>query len=176
MTETAALFDVPPDPTPVGSVRAALQFVGEALRGKRTRHDGLTRAEAELSAVLLNQSRTTAARDAKVTAPAEGKVARNPRSTSARAARLVEPRTGTQRARILTYLVEHGAATDDDLVRLLGIRESSVRPRRGELVERGYVVDSGRTRRCAPGDPKWTVWQPTDAARAWYARQAGGAA
>ncbi|QWF81159.1 hypothetical protein [Amycolatopsis sp. CA-230715] len=166
---TEALFDVPPD-APVGSVRAALYYVGQALRGRRGRVDAMTRAEAELSAVVAREAKVAAARDAEVSVPAEGKVARSPRASSARAARLVEPKTGTQRARILDHLVLVGAATDHDLVRALGIGESSVRPRRGELVDAGYVVDSGETTHYQPNGPTWTVWKPTDAARSWHRR------
>ncbi|MGW4129471.1 hypothetical protein [Amycolatopsis japonica] len=116
-----------------------------------------------------------AARDAEVTANAEGRVSAEPPATSARAARLVEPRTGSQRARILRYVVEApNGVTDYEISRDLQLLPNSVRPRRGELADGGYVVDSGRTRRHRGSD--WAVWEATDEAHAWFRRRIGGAA
>jgi hypothetical protein len=121
------------------------------------------------------QRRTLAARDAQVTEATEGKVTRDPAATSARAARNVEPRTGTQRGRVLAHICEHGGSTDYELTHQLGLLDSSCRPRRGELVDAGYVVDSGRTRQHQGSD--WTIWTPTDSGLAWFHRQQiGGAA
>jgi hypothetical protein len=124
---------------------------------------------ADLFDFLEQERRTTAARDAQVTEATEGKVARDPAATSARAARSVEPRTGTQRGRVLSQMCASGGATDFELVRHLGLLDSSVRPRRGELVDGGYVADSGRTRECRGSD--WTVWQATEDGLSWHRRQ-----
>jgi hypothetical protein len=45
---------------------------------------------------------------------------------------------------------------------------SSVRPRRGELLEDGYVIDTGRVREHRGS--QWVVWMPTDLAMDWYLR------
>jgi hypothetical protein len=108
-------------------------------------------------------------RDAGVSENREGMVQANPAMTSASAARLVEPRSGTQRARLLAYVVEApSGATGYEGERNLGLLGNSLRPRRIELATDGYVTDSGRTRRHRGSD--WVVWEATDEARAWYAR------
>lgn len=114
------------------------------------------------------------ARHAQVTEPTEGKVTRNPARTSAQAARRVMPRTGTQRARVLAYIVESGDATDFEIARDVELSSNSVRPRRGELIEGGFLEDSGKTRQHQGS--KWTVWRPTADGHAWYRRHIGGAA
>ncbi len=113
-------------------------------------------------------------RDAEVSENRDGMVQADPSTTSARSARLVAPRSGTQRARLLTFIVEAPAgATDYEAERDLGLLGNAVRPRRNELVGGGYLTDSGTTRRHRGSD--WIVWQATDEARAWYQRQAGAA-
>ncbi|MFI6308470.1 hypothetical protein ACIBCH_41810 [Amycolatopsis thailandensis] len=114
-------------------------------------------------------------RDAEVSVNAEGRVSAESPATSARAARLVEPRTGSQRARILRFVVEApNGATDYEIARDLQLLPNSVRPRRGELADGGYVVDSGGTRRHRGSD--WAVWVATDEAHAWFRRRICGAA
>ena len=49
-------------------------------------------------------------------------------------------------------------ATDQELQIVLSMSESTERPRRGELVTAGLVVDSGRTRTTISGR-KATVWK-----------------
>jgi predicted ArsR family transcriptional regulator len=112
--------------------------------------------------------------DADLTAPREGMVAKNPTATSARAARRVEPKTGTQRGKVLTALVEHGGLTDLELAEKLGLLENSVRPRRTELCTGQYARDSGRVREHRGS--QWVVWEATDAGRAWWTRNVSNAA
>lgn len=136
-------------------------------------------AEATISAAIddLEARRRAAAavRDAEVVANRDGLTTAEPSATSARAARLVEPRTGSQRARILRYVVEApNGVTDYEISRDLQLLPNSERPRRNELVDGGYVVDSGRTRRHRGSD--WAVWEATDEAHAWFRRRIGGAA
>lgn len=150
------------DATPAGSVHKVVTLLTDAERGQLDPREAVARAKAE-GLAFLERQRLAAA---EVTAPREGKVAANPRPTSARAARNVQPRTGTQRGRILVDIVEHGGATDHELETRLGMLASSVRPRRGELLADGYVRDSGRIRQHQGSD--WTVWEPTDAGRAWF--------
>lgn len=55
--------------------------------------------------------------------------------------------------------------TDDELfTRLRGYSQSSIRPRRIELVDAGLVLDSGRSRTTRSGRAA-TVWVLADAAR-----------
>lgn len=108
--------------------------------------------------------RMAAVRDAQVTESKEGKVSRNPSATSAKAARKVALKSGTQRAEVLAYLVAHAGATDSEIARDLHMGLNSVRPRRGELVESGHASDSGRTR------DDHTVWEATAEGRAWALR------
>lgn len=89
-------------------------------------------------------------------------VGRDARPTSQAAAEGVLLRSGTQRHHLLRCLVQAGdrGATDDDLGALSRLDLNSVRPRRLELVEAGYVTDSGDTRPSARGNPA-VVWLPT---------------
>lgn len=76
-------------------------------------------------------------------------VAKRARSTSRRAAESVMPRTGTIRSRVHSFFVnrkEHGA-TDEEAQAFLGIHGNTFRPSRKSLVDDGYIVDSGTTRK-----------------------------
>jgi hypothetical protein len=85
--------------------------------------------------------------------------------TSKQAALDNYPQSGTQRFKVLLYLAgQSDGATDHEIVEALDLSPSSVRPRRGELVNGGYVEDSGRERP-TPHDSTATVWVVTDEGR-----------
>lgn len=154
-----------------GSLSRVRHFAEEARQGRLAALEALRRAEAEVDAYLARQAQ---ARDAEVRATTEGKVSTDPKATSARAARDIAPKAGSQRARILSALAEHGGLTDLEIAGQLGLLDNSVRPRRTELVSGGYVVDSGRTR--THRGREWVVWEATEEGRAWWRSQIGGAA
>jgi hypothetical protein len=89
-----------------------------------------------------------------------------PTDTSRRTAERIMPRTGSIRSAILVQLIELGprfGATDQELQ---GARQRSgdtERARRVELVEDGWVKDSGRRRPTSSGHDA-IVWIATDAA------------
>jgi hypothetical protein len=78
----------------------------------------------------------------------EVKLSHEPRDTSVLAAWRAWPRSGTQRERVLRWVIDRGdhGATDDEIQDALRLSGNSERPRRLELVERGWLVDSGRRR------------------------------
>jgi len=80
-------------------------------------------------------------------------------ATSVEAAQAIEPRAATLRRRVLDYLRECGGrgATDEEMQLHLGMNPSTQRPRRIELVEAGFVRDSGATRQTQSGR-KAVVW------------------
>ncbi len=82
-----------------------------------------------------------------------------PRPTQVEAAAAVEPRTGTQRARVLAAIRTAGGdgLTDEEISARLGLSLNSARPRRLELVTARLVVASGRTRPTLGGGHA-TVW------------------
>lgn len=84
----------------------------------------------------------------------------NGRRTSRAAADGNETNSGNQRSRIYRLIVQHGGATDEELSEATGIKPDSVRPRRGELVELGFVRDSGQTRKNRAGE-QVIVWLAT---------------
>lgn len=107
----------------------------------------------------------------------EGVLAARHHETSAEAARKVTLATGQQRHRILTALYHDGPLTDYELQTSLVIPPSSERPRRGELVNGGYVqavlaedgkVQTRRHRATSAEDTgtAWTLWEITEAGRA----------
>ena len=78
-------------------------------------------------------------------------------ATSRAAAKAIEPRTGTDRARVLAYLRGCGdaGATDEEIQTRLPMAANTERPRRVEL--KGLIKDSGRTRVTASGQQA-VVW------------------
>ena len=85
--------------------------------------------------------------------------------TERAAAELVEPRSGTDRLRVLRRLAELGdhGATDEELELDLGTRPYAVRSRRVELKKLGWVVDSGARRPTRSGATA-AVWALSPAA------------
>ncbi len=85
-------------------------------------------------------------------------------------ARATDPRTSLEAAdsvnriresqkRILEALKTYGPMTDEQILALnLGLSPSGTRSRRAELVERGYVKDSGRKDKTASGR-NTIVWE-----------------
>lgn len=166
-----SLFDPPePEPAyvPTGALPRVAHFYEQVKLGRLDALEGLKRAAAEVAAHLEQLRRTAAARDAQVTENREGKLRANASATSARAARNIIPKMGSQRGRVLSYIASNNGATDHQISRALGILDSSVRPRRGELLEDGYVIDTGRVREHRGSE--WTVWMPTDLGMDWYLR------
>lgn len=118
----------------------------------------------------------------------EGVLAARHHETSAEAARKITLASGQQRHRILTALFHDGPLTDFELQTSLKIRPSSERPRRGELVNGGYVQavlsEDGRVqtrRHVMTGDgalrsedggsgTAWTLWEITELGRAAIVR------
>jgi len=82
--------------------------------------------------------------------------------TSRKAAKAIEPLLGRLQRRILEYLRFRGerGATDLEMEKDLAIVGSTVRPRRGELVAKGYAKDSGKERP-TPSGRSATVWIAT---------------
>jgi len=82
-----------------------------------------------------------------------------PTDTQVEAAARVLPHTGTARRRVLDAIQSAGSSgmTDDELVAALEMNPNTERPRRKELVEMGWVRDSG-LRRDTAGGSKAIVW------------------
>ena len=83
--------------------------------------------------------------------PGRGKRRTGARQTSVDAADLVAPRTGSQRGKVLdavhaVSVGPLGGLTDVELARQTGLPPNSVRPRRVELVDLGWLEDTGRKR------------------------------
>lgn len=165
---------MPDNILPIFTVARVRMIVNEQLTAVRAGETSLTAAQTAiidaLGRLAESQAAMAAIRDAEVTAPGEGRVARNPRSTSAAAAAAIAPVVGTQRGDVLAAIVEAGGLTDPQIARRCRISQNSARPRRGELVESGHVCDSGRTRR-HNGRPH-VVWAATPEGRAWVDRTA----
>jgi hypothetical protein len=75
----------------------------------------------------------------------------------------VYARTGTQRRKVYDYLAAKGSrgATDWELAEALHISRTGVGARRNELMQAGYVRDSGKRRR-GPYKLLGIVWVLTD--------------
>jgi hypothetical protein len=96
----------------------------------------------------------------------DGKVRDDALSTSKATARTISVKSGSQRASVLLALYHRGDLTDFELQEILGLSPSSERPRRGELVDAGFVrpvlngEGAGITKRHNGSD--WQLWQLTD--------------
>jgi hypothetical protein len=80
---------------------------------------------------------------------------------SVEAAIAQEPRSWTQRGKVLSLLRLHfrdTGATDEQMQEALDMNPSTQRPRRIELVSMGLVEDSGETRTTRSGSTA-TVWK-----------------
>lgn len=99
----------------------------------------------------MNQQQTLAEYSAKVRHDAK--------ETSRIAALRVVPNSASQRGRVLAAIRSAGASgyTDDEVSSTLRMSPNSVRPRRLELVEGGWVIDSGKQRDSFYGNPA-IVW------------------
>jgi hypothetical protein len=76
-----------------------------------------------------------------------GKRHRGASDTERAGAAAVLPRSGTQRAAVLDYIGDSlDGRTDAEIEVALGMRRASVCGRRHELLEDGWIVDSGRRR------------------------------
>lgn len=89
------------------------------------------------------------------------------------AALRVQPRSGSQRAKVLAELMEweglgYTGRTDVQLQTGLKMSPNTERPRRVELVRGGWVKDSGE--RVKHAGRSHVVWSVTDKARAVYGR------
>lgn len=80
-------------------------------------------------------------------------------ATSREAARAIRPAISALHQALLEVLREHPAGlTDEEMQAAASMQPSTQRPRRGELVARGVVVDSGETRPTRSGR-RAVVWR-----------------
>lgn len=88
------------------------------------------------------------------------KIARNAQRTSVMAAERALPRSGTKRRMVYDFIERCGirGATDDEIEATLGIDGNTVRPTRGGLVEDGYIINTGTTRKNKHGN-ECIVWR-----------------
>lgn len=91
------------------------------------------------------------------------KLSHNAKETSRLAALKMAPKAGTLREMVLRCIVVAGnyGRTDDAIVTNLGKSPNSIRPRRVELVEGGFIIDSGRKRASEYGNDA-IVWVATE--------------
>lgn len=90
---------------------------------------------------------------------------RDHRDTAKAAAAKALGRSGSARRRVFDLLAvnEHGL-TDEQICEALRLNPSTERPRRVELVDAGFVVDTGERRRVASGGMA-AVWGLTTSGR-----------
>lgn len=93
-----------------------------------------------------------------------GKVRSDASDTSRAAAQAVAPRRGTAAWTILSAIADSPAGlTDHEIQMQTMILPSTERPRRGELVDGGYVRNTGSTRLHVGS--LWSIWEATDKGR-----------
>lgn len=73
-------------------------------------------------------------------------------TTQREAAILAYPASGTQRYRVLqTVIASDNGLTDEEMQFALGMNPSTQRPRRVELVDGGFIIDSHQRRKTRSG-------------------------
>lgn len=118
----------------------------------------------ELDAALVALRERLEAERADMAAVSPGKARSDASGTSRAAAEAVAPRRGTQAYTILSAIADAQAGlTDYEIQRTTRVPASTERPRRGELVDGGYVRNTGRTR--LHDGRVWTVWEASDRGR-----------
>jgi hypothetical protein len=88
--------------------------------------------------------------------------------TSKAAARKVEPKMANKRGKLLLQMVYRwpDGATHETMIDDLGWAPSTLRTRCSELVEGGYVEDTGKTLPNRFGN-QMAVWKPTNRGQLW---------
>lgn len=101
-----------------------------------------------------------------------GRLHHDAHDTERVAARLIEPKTGTLRALALARIFDAGSEglTHGELAEVTGKNHYSIAPRVTELVDLGWVIDSGQRRKTALGSPA-IVWICSERGRAEYAKR-----
>ena len=79
-------------------------------------------------------------------------------ATSRAAADAIAPHVTPLQQVVRDYLREHGPSTDEEMQAGIPLGPNTQRPRRVELVGKGYVVDSGSTRAGGSGKQA-VVWR-----------------
>jgi hypothetical protein len=85
----------------------------------------------------------------------------NDPDTSRQAAQAIAPHINSIQAEVLRWFQEHRSATDEDLEKGLGDTYpgfSTLRKRRGELVDKGFLRDSGKQKENSRGR-NMVVWE-----------------
>ena len=83
----------------------------------------------------------------------------NGTATSVAAAEAIRPTVASLRADVLAFIASRPeGATDQEISIGTGIVENTVRPRRGELIDAGHIVNSGFTRPTTSGR-RAVVWR-----------------
>jgi len=92
--------------------------------------------------------------------------------TQRQAAIIVYPKSGSQRMAVLTQIAESGdrGMTDDEVEEALHLRSQSVTPRRNELMNDGWVIDSGYRRTTVSGRQA-VVWVLSEQGREEWAER-----
>lgn len=125
-------------------------------------------AEAEALASALSPTGRPDPVAANPAANTTGRARTGAKRTSSEAAKLVEPRSGTQRRAVLDAVaavardVRTVGLTDVEVARSTGLPPNSARPRRKELVDAGWLADSGVKRE--HHGREHVVWVLTDKA------------
>jgi hypothetical protein len=86
-------------------------------------------------------------------------VSKKATATQKAAAAKVYPKSGTIKRRILSLITEKNGLTDEELELALGMKHQTVSASRNALMNSGWIIDSGHTRKNLNGNHA-TVWIP----------------
>lgn len=130
--------------------------------GSRFQDAPVRRQEADYASRMLDEAHALA----DPAANSLGRLHKAPTDTELGAAVMSFPRTGSQRLRVLEAIAAApDGLLDEEIATVPGIADTAHRTRRSELVQGGWVEDSGRTRRTASGADS-IVWVLTPQGKA----------
>jgi hypothetical protein len=86
-------------------------------------------------------------------------VSKKATNTQKAAAKSIYPKSGTIQRQILELITEKNGLTDEELERILNMKHQSVSAARNVLMNKGWVINSGKTRRNLNGNYA-IVWIP----------------
>ena len=132
----------------------------EELRERYDRGETFSRSDVKVLLDIIESLRQVPARALDNVEDAAVKVARDATATSRKAAFKLLPRSGSQRRKVLDVYVRlyPAALTDDDVSRETGLPLNSVRPRRLELVEGGWLNKSSVVKKSDAGNDAQTYF------------------
>jgi hypothetical protein len=149
----------------MASVDDLLETARQKTRGRASENIAITRGTLKMFVDEIEQLRAATSQIELPNKNTRGQHHTRASSTERAAAMAVMPRSGTQRMTVLQAIADSpDGLTDPEVSRKTGIYLYSAAPRRCELLDGGWVTDSGKRRSTGHGGEA-IVWVATEKTR-----------